>query len=187
MFIPFFIFFSGCISLISYKLFLQHYCAFSFTPFVPTFHIGSQYEILFHLSYHLFYKLVIRLFYVSCVSHSLFELLALAQHTIWLLFQHSSQLFSTMYHVSFSSVVSGISLANCQCILLFFHSSVFSLIHLCLNSFLFIVSVYSIVSATFTASINGATEFMTYHPKLFSSILIYLSHNLSIPFLPFPC
>ena len=36
-------FFSGCIShTISNNLFLQHYCAFSCTSFVPTFHIHSQ-------------------------------------------------------------------------------------------------------------------------------------------------
>ena len=38
---------------ISNELFLQHYRVFSCTPFVPTFHIRSQYEILFHLSHTL--------------------------------------------------------------------------------------------------------------------------------------
>ena len=66
----------------------------SCTPFVGTFCIRSQYEILFHFSCHTFYKVVIGLFYLSCVSHSLFELLVLAQHITWLLFQLSSLLFS---------------------------------------------------------------------------------------------
>ena len=75
------------------QLFLQHYCAFSCTPFVPTFHINSQYEILFHFSCNTFYKVLIGLFYLSPVSHGLLELLFLEQHTTWLLFQLSSQLF----------------------------------------------------------------------------------------------
>ena len=81
--------------------FLQHYCVFSCTPFVPTFHIHSQYEISFHFSCHTFYKV---LFYLSCVSHSLFELLVIAQHTR-LLFQLSSHLFSAgnmfLFHLFF--------------------------------------------------------------------------------------
>ena len=68
-------FFSGCISRTIYsELFWQHYCAISNTPFVPTCHIRSQSEILFHFSCHTFYEVVIGLFYLSCVSHSLFEL-----------------------------------------------------------------------------------------------------------------
>ena len=83
--------------------------------------------------------------------------------------------FLSQYHVSCSSVVSDFSLTNCQYILLFFHSSYFSLIRLCLNSFLFNVSLYSIVSAAFMPSINHSSEFLTYHPKLFSSIPIHPS------------
>ena len=119
--------------------------------------------------------MVIGLFYLSYVSHILFE------HK-WLPFQHSSQLFSasSMFLFHFSDI----SLTNCPCILLFFHSSFFSLIQLCLNSFLFNVSLYSIVSAAFTLSINnGSIEFLTYHPKFFYSILIYLS-QLTNPLLP---
>ena len=102
-------FFSGCIShAISNKLFLQHYRAFTCTPFVPTFHIRSQYEILLHFSCHTFYKVVIGLFNLSCVSHSLFELPVLARHTA-----------SLRFELSFSSIVSGISLTNCPYILLF--------------------------------------------------------------------
>ena len=87
--------------------------------------------------------------------------------------------FLSHAHVSYSSVVSGIFLTNCQYILSFFHSSFFSLIHLCLNSFLFTVSLYSIVSAAFTPSINGSTELLTYYPKLFSSILIHPSQLIN--------
>ena len=159
-------FFLGCIAhIISNELFLQHYRAFSCTPFVPTFHIHSQYEILFHFSCHTLYKVVMRLFYLSCVSHSLFKLPVLAQHTKWLVSTFRSA-FLSQHHVSFPSVVSGISLTNCL-------TNFFSLIYLCLNSFLFTVSLHSIVSAAFTPSINGSTEFLTYHPKLFSSILIH--------------
>ena len=114
------------------------------------------------------------LFYLSSVSHSLFELLVLAQHATWLLFQLSGQLFSAS---TFSSVVSGISLTNCPYIILFFHSSFFSLSHLCLNSFLFTVSLHSIASAAFMPSINGSTEFLTYHPNCFFPSL-YIPHNL---------
>ena len=88
-------FFSGCIShTISNELFLQHYRAFSCAPFVPTFHIHSQCEMLLYFPCHTFYRVVIGLFYLSCVSNKLFELLVLAQHTTWLLFQLSSRLFS---------------------------------------------------------------------------------------------
>ena len=78
MVIPIFCCFSGYISHAIYnELFLQHCRAFSCTRFVPTFHIRSQYEILFYLSCHTFYKVVIGLFYLCCVSHSSFELPAL--------------------------------------------------------------------------------------------------------------
>ena len=87
--------------------------------------------------------------------------------------------FFSQFYVSFSSVVSGISLTNCPYILLFFHSSFFSLIQLCLNFFLFTVSLYYIVFAAFTPSINGSTEFLIYHPKFFSSILVHLSQLIN--------
>ena len=64
--------------------------------------------------------------------------------------------FLSQFHVSFSSVVSSISLTNSPYILLFFHSSFCSLIQICLNSFLFTISIYSIVSPL----INGSTEFL---------------------------
>ena len=83
--------------------------------------------------------------------------------------------FFSQFHVSFSSVVSGISQTKCPHILLLFHSSFLSHIQLCLDALLFTVSLYYIVSAAFTSSINGWTEFLTYHPKLFSSILIHVS------------
>ena len=82
-------------------------------------------------------------------------------------------------HVSFSSVVSRISLTNCSFIFLFFRSFLFSLIQHSLNSFLFPVSVYYIVCAAFTPSINGSTEFLTYHPELFSSIVIHPSQLIN--------
>ena len=92
--------------------------------------------------------------------------------------------FLSKLYIPFSSVVSGIFLTNCPYILLFFHSSFFSLIQLYFNSFLFTVSLYSIVSSAFTPSINGSTEFLTYHPKLFSSILIHSSQLINpIPLL----
>ena len=81
--------FSGCIShTISNEIFLKH-PAFSCTPFVLTFHIRSQYQINFHFSCHTFYKVVIGLFYLSCVSHSLFKYLFLhsAQHGLPFNFQ----------------------------------------------------------------------------------------------------
>ena len=83
-------FFSDCIShIIPNELSLQHYI-----PFVPTFHICQQYGILFDFSYGTYYKLVIGLFYLPCVSYSLFEFSVSPQDTTWLLFQLSSQLFS---------------------------------------------------------------------------------------------
>ena len=83
-------FFSDCIShIIPNELSLQHYI-----PFVPTFHICQQYGILFDFSYDTYYKLVIGLFYLPCVSYSLFEFSVSPQDTTWLLFQLSSQLFS---------------------------------------------------------------------------------------------
>ena len=45
--------------------------------------------------------------------------------------------FLRQFHVSLSTVVSGLSLANCPCILLFFHTPFFLLIQRCLSSFLF--------------------------------------------------
>ena len=86
--------------------------------------------------------------------------------------------FLSQYHVSFSSVISGISLANCPYIFLFFHSFFFSLIQFYLRS-LFTVSFSSIVSADFTPSINGSTEFLTYHSKLFSSLIIHPSQLIN--------
>ena len=95
--------------------FLQHYCVFSCTPFVPTFHIHSQYEISFHFSCHTFYKV---LFYLSSVSHSLFELLVIAQHTR-LLFQLSSHLFSAsnmfLFHLFFLAFLLQIVHAYVHC------------------------------------------------------------------------
>ena len=83
-------FFSDCIShIIPNELSLQHYI-----PFVPTFHICQQYGILFDFSYDTYYKLVIGLFYLPCVSYSLFEFSVSPQDTTWLLLQLSSQLFS---------------------------------------------------------------------------------------------
>ena len=38
---------------------------------MPTFHLCSKYYILFHFSSHTFYREVIGLSYLSCVSHSL--------------------------------------------------------------------------------------------------------------------
>ena len=131
--------------------------------FSPNFHICSQYDTLFHFSCHIFCKGAIGLFYLSCKSA-----------------------FLSQFHVSFSSVVSCISLTNWPYLLLFFHSSFFSLIQFCLNSFLFIVSLYSTFSAAFTPSVTASTEFLTYHPKLFSSILIH-PWQLINPFLPFTC
>ena len=73
MFKPFFTSFSGCIShTISNELFLQHYCAFSCTPFVPTFCILLQYEILFQFSCHTFYKVMIG-FHIVCLNCLLFR------------------------------------------------------------------------------------------------------------------
>ena len=124
----------------------------------------------FHFSCYTFYNVVIGLFYLSCVSHSLHNMASVST---------SKSAFLSHYHVSFSSVVFSISLANCPYMVLFFHSSFFSLIHLCLNSFLFTVSLYFIVSATFTPSINGSTQFLTYHLNLFSSILIHPSQLIN--------
>ena len=44
---------------------------------------------------------------------------------------------------------------------------------------LFTVSLYSVVSAAITTSISGSTEFLAYHPKLFSSILIHPSQLIN--------
>ena len=52
----------------------------------------------------------------------------------------------------------------------------------CLNSFLFTVSLYYVVSAAFTPSVNGSTEFLTYNPKLFS--FIFINHSQLINPLP---
>ena len=99
-------------------------------------------------------------------------------------FQLSSQLFSAssmlLFHLLFLAF-----LLQTPCILLFFHRSFFSLIQLCLNPSLFKVSLYSIVSAAFTPSINGSTQFPTYHPKLFSSILVHPSQLIN-PLPPTP-
>ena len=108
--------------------------------------------------------MVVRLFYLSCVSYSLFELPVLVHHTIWLPFQLSSQLFSAsrmfLFHLLFLEFL-------LQAVHIFF-CSFFPLMQLCLNSlFTVTVSLYSIVSAAFTPSINGSTEFLTCHPRSF--------------------
>ena len=51
---------------------------------------------------------------------------------------------------------------------------------ICLKSFLFAVSLHYFVSAAFTPSISGSIEFLAYHPKLFSSILIHPSQLLNL-------
>ena len=144
---------------------MQHYCAFSCTSFVPTFHIHSQFEILLHFSCHTFYKVVIGLFACS-------ELRAVMWHTAWLLFQLPTWpvpcFFFCFWYFSYK-----------LSILLLFHSSFFSLIQFCLNFFLITVSTYPIVSAALTPSINGSSEFLTYHPKLLCSIFIHLSQLIN--------
>ena len=118
--------------------------------------------------------MLIGLFYLSCVSHSLLELPVFDQQMTWPLFQLLTQLFSdSSMLLFFPSVVSGIFLTNCPYILLLFHSSLFSLVQLCLNSFLFTVLLYTSVPAAFTPSVHVSTEFLTYHPKLSFSILMH--------------
>ena len=62
-----------------------------------------QHEIFFHFPCHVFCKVVIGLFYLSCVSHSLFELSVLVRFAKWLPFQLSSQLFSASSMFLFQS------------------------------------------------------------------------------------
>ena len=64
--------------------------------------------------------------------------------------------------------------------LLFHHLTMFQFI------FLFTVLLYSIVSVAFTPYINGSTEFLTYHPKLFlfypyASLTTYQSPSSHFP------
>ena len=103
---------------------------------------------------HTLYKMVIGLFYVSCVSRSFFELLAPAQHTTWLLFQLSSQLFSAstmfLFHLLFVAfLLQTVPRFFCFSIVYYFPSP------FCLNSYLLSVSLCSIVSAAFTTSVNS--------------------------------
>ena len=119
-------FFSGCIShTISNELFLQHYHVFSCTPFVPTFYIRSQYEILFHFSFLTFYKVVIGLFYLCCLSHNMFKFPVLARPTTWLPFQLSNQLFSVSSMFHFHPLILAFLLQNVHTFF-FIHSSFFS-------------------------------------------------------------
>ena len=78
-------------------LLLYSYCA-NFSHSLTIWDIVS-------LFCHTFYKVVDGLFYLSCVSQSLFELPVLAQHTTLLPFQLSSQLFSAsimfLFHLLF--------------------------------------------------------------------------------------
>ena len=80
-------------------LLLYSYCA-NFSHSLTIWDIAS-------LFCHTFYKVLVGLFYQSCVLHSLFELPVLAQHTTWLPFQLSSQLFSAsimfLFHLLFSA------------------------------------------------------------------------------------
>ena len=105
--------------------------------FCANFPYNFQCQILFYLSCHTFYEVVIRLFYLSCVSYSLFELPVLVHHTIWLPFQLSSQLFSAsrmfLFHLLFLEFL-------LQAVHIFF-CCFFPLMQLCLNSFLFTVTV----------------------------------------------
>ena len=154
-------FFLGCIAhIISNELFLQHYRAFSCTPFVPTFHIHSQYEILFHFSCHTLYKVVIRLFYLSCVSHSLFKLPVLAQHTKWLVSTFRSA-FLSQHHVSFPSVVSGISLTNCL-------TNFFSLIYL----FKFLL-IHCIITFYCFCRFHAFNQWLNWIPDIPSQVVFF--------------
>ena len=92
--------------------------------------------------------------------------------------QLSSQVFSPsttfLFHLLFPALLLWI-------VHTFFCFSIGPSFHLsfCFNSFLFAVSLYFIVSAGFTLSVNGWIEFPTYHPKLLSSILIYTSQFIN--------
>ena len=88
--------------------------------------------------------------------------------------------FLSHFHVSFSYVVSGFYSANIPYIFLFFHNSLFPIILFCLYFFLFTVSLNAIFSAALTPSISGSTDFLTYHPNLFSSILIHPSQLINL-------
>ena len=110
----------------------------------------------------------------------MFKLPVFAQHTTWLLFQLSSQLFSasSMFlsnRLFLAFLLQTIHTFFCFSIVPSFPSSN------SLNSFLFTTLLYSIVSAAFTPSINGLTEFLTYHPKLLSSIFIHQSPSSYFP------
>ena len=101
---------SRCIFLkISNELFLKCSYAFSCTPFVPIFHICTQYETLFQSSCHTFYKVVTGLFSLSCVSLKLFELPVLMWHATWLPFQLLSHFFSAsfmfLFHLLFLAFI----------------------------------------------------------------------------------
>ena len=152
------------------ELFLQHYRAFSSSPFAPIFYIDWQYFLVKHRTkwwldcfIYFCFTYFVRIV-CSCVANSKFSV------------SNFVSAFLSQFHVPFSSVVSSISLTNWPYILLLFHSSFFSLIQLCLNYLLSTASLYSIVSAAFTPSVNGSIEFLTYHAKLLSSIVTLLSH-----------
>ena len=70
-----------------------------------------------------FYDVVIGMFYLSCFSHSLSKLPALAQHTTYFCFNFQFSFSQTV--PAFLRQYLDISLGNCPYILLFFHSSFF--------------------------------------------------------------
>ena len=123
---------------------------------------------------------MIGLFYLSFISHSLYESPALAHHITWLPFQLSSQIFSVNSCLFFHLLLLAFCLYKFSMHYFVFPWFLLFFIQFCLNSFLFTVSLYSIVPL-----INDSAEVLTYHASCLLQSL-QIPHNLSIPFLPFP-
>ena len=99
------------ISLVCYQvplLSLEWPCFFLYSFCANISHLLTIWDIVFFFLPHIL-KVMIGLFYLSFVSHSLYELPALAHHITWLPFELSIRLFSVNSCFFFSFVVSDIS------------------------------------------------------------------------------
>ena len=118
------------VSLVCYQvplLSLEWPCFFLYSFCANISHLLTIWDIVFFFLPHIL-KVMIGLFYLSFVSHSLYELPALAHHITWLPFELSIRLFSVnscfffficcFWHFVFTKF---------PCIISFFHGSSFSL------------------------------------------------------------
>ena len=167
-----------------------------FIPFVTSFHVifptKFPMEKLAKLSCLLLYSFcanfshLLTIWDIPCVSHSLFELPVLAQHTTWLPFQISSQLFlvSAMFH--FHLLFLAFLLQTVHTLFCFpIVPSLPSANSIWIPSYLLYQYILLFLKLSHLQSMAQLNSWHTI--PIFFVPSLYIPQNLSIPFLPFPC